>query len=122
MDPVPITDLWFRTEQGLEEIARGLALEEIESGEDETWSWVIGTYVDDRIQITRKRGVLAGETDTFLFYWGEAKSFSRAVSFTIVSRLNENGIIKVFMGRCQPRQDGGLDREVVHTCFAPHLA
>ena len=80
-----VTDVWFRSHLTLVEIAGKLSLGEVTEDTENYWSWVIGTFGDARLDITRTHTRPADKSDTRIFVVDGF--FSELLLTELVSRL-----------------------------------
>lgn len=93
-----ITDIWFRSEKSLEEIAGILGLEDVAYENENYWEWVIGRYGQTKYDITRTHTKTAIEVDTRIFLCGRNRNFSEPLLDKVAGLLIDSGIAPVIYG------------------------
>lgn len=109
-----ITDIWFRSNLPLAEIAHGLGLQDLIEDAEDYWEWVIGTFGDVQLDVTRTHTRKADRVDTRIFIWGEGE-FTAELIADLVSRLR--GVVQgpISCGRWVYRSGNKFDLVVVQT-------
>ena len=62
-----ITDLWFRSELSLPQLAEVLGMEHTRRDAENHWEWVVGVIDQHLVNLTRCHRVAPGDTDTRIF-------------------------------------------------------
>ncbi len=97
-DP-PITDIWFRTDKGLMELGLLLGLGGLFYDYENYWEWVIGSYGNLELDITRTHKLDPNSTDTRIFIWKGGDFFPDQILEELAGKLIDIGISPVYMGR-----------------------
>ena len=93
-----ITDLWFRTELELVEIARLLDLYVLERDAENEWEWLLGRLDSTELDLTRRYDPPPVESVTRLFRVDNGE-FEAELRARLAERLVRAGIRPVTMGR-----------------------
>jgi hypothetical protein len=107
-----ITDIWFRSARSLEEIADALGLVEVNYDAEDYWEWMIGTFGDVKLDVTRTHTCPPQQTDTRIFQVGRG-AFGKDLIDGIVSRLSPVASAPISCGRWVYRSGNDYDVEIV---------
>ena len=113
-----VTDLWFRSNLPLAEVAQRLGLRDVTEDAEDYWAWVIGILCDVRLDITRTHTRPAGEVDTRVFVLGGG-GFSESLLAELVGRLRAFLPGTLRCGRWDYRSGNDFDLVVVREFGAP---
>jgi hypothetical protein len=114
LDANRVTDIWFRSESSLRDIAAGLELLEIVEDAENYWEWIIGLVGSVRVDLTRTHTLPNGESDARLFLL-DGGEFSEAQVLELVGRLRTFVSGEISCGRWEYRAGNDFDRIVVKT-------
>jgi hypothetical protein len=93
------TDLWFRTELELTELATGLGAVLRTSDAEDWWAWVIADLDEGvRLDITRPHGVPPADFDTRVFRLGPDRTLPPPLVDRLAAGLAALGVRTVWVG------------------------
>lgn len=105
-----ITDLWFRSELPLGEIAKRLGLRGVREDAENYWAWVVGALAGERIDVARTHTRPAGDAETRVFLLS-GLPLEEGLLAEVVARLQAFVPGPISAGRWQYRS--GEDFELV---------
>lgn len=109
-----ITDLWFRSPLGLEELVVILGLADATFDAEDYWEWAVGTLVGVELDVTRTHRRPADSVDTRVFRLDNG-AISEELRVKLVDRLRPVARGGVWWGRWVHREGNDFDlRPVGH--------
>ncbi len=112
-----VTDVRFRSDLRLDEIARRLGLRDVAEDAEDYWEWVIGTLGEVQLDITRTHTRPAARVDTRIFML-EGGEYSGSLVAEVVARLRVFVSSPIACGRWEHRSGNDFDLVVVQE-FGP---
>ena len=112
------TDLWFRSELSLQELAKRLGLRDADFDYENVYEWIIAPFAGDRIDINRNHRDPSAFTSIFLVgrsHEGGKREMGPAMQEALIETLRAAEITPVFVGRCWVGKGDEFESELLRT-------
>lgn len=108
-----ITDIWFKTDLSLPELAEGLGVIDIYYDMENYWEWITGGFQGFSVDITRTHKVDPQNTPTRVFLLSNEGSMPYEFSQTFVTQLQKLNIDPIYLGRWMYKYGNEFEQKII---------